>query len=694
MTLAVSGSTGTAVAASEYVAYRYIIGRKDAQNNTVYGGVSARAVVRNTQVDARDINVTAYIPTGLTAGEHFVQFYRTAGSTAVPNDEMQLCYEEVLTSTHISNGYIAITDIVTDDLLGASLYTSPSQQGITQDNIQPPLASDIALYKGHTFYADVTSKHKFLVTLIACGGSSGLVVNDTFTIASGVTSEVYTAKSSENFTNKEFLVDTASASIAVRIDTTIRSLVNCINQKSTLVYAYLLSTGDSDLPGKIVLEARTLGADAFTVAASRSTCWSPALSNSPGTSQTSTNDEYKNGLMFSKYEQPEAVPTLNVFFVGSSDDRIKRIIALKESLLIFKEKDGIFRLSGQGSSSFTIELLDSTARIVAPESAVVVVNQVYVLTEAGICEVSNERTQIISQPIKNKILNLLGSALLTPTKAYSFGVGYETEGKYLFCTVANQADTSSTYQLVYDVFNSAWSEQDLDVRSGFINPVDNKLYYGAGTNDKIRAERKNFDYTDYVDFVQTCTVSSQTGRVLTINGIDEFTIGDVLIQGSLEPCYVTAVDLANSTVTIDNDQTVVTGTADVSHFAAINCELEWAREFSGNPAGFKHYSEALFGFKTQYIGTGVCSFSSDINPSVVEVEIDGPDASNGWGYVAWGDGNWGGNTNPQPVRVGIPYSVARCNALSVKFANYKAYSDFELSGLSLVFNPMSTRGDR
>jgi hypothetical protein len=398
--------------------------------------------------------------------------------------------------------------------------------------------------------------------------------------------------------------------------------------------------------------------------------------------------------MFSKFEQPEAVPTLNVFFVGSSDDRIKRIIALKESLLVFKEKDGIFRLSGQGASSFTIELLDSTARIVAPESAVVVVNQVYVLTEAGICEVSNERTQIISQPIKNKILGLLGSALLTPTKTYSFGVGYETEGKYIFCTVSNEADTASSYQLVYDVFNSAWSEQDLSVRSGFVNPVDNKLYFGSGNDDKIRIERKNFDYTDYVDFIQTCTASAQTGKVITITGIDKMTVGDVLLQGTLEPCYITAIDLGAGTITIDNSQSITTGVADISHFAAIRCELEWSREFSGNPAGFKHYSEALFGFKNQYIGTGVCSFSSDISPSVIDVEISGPDAPNGWGYVAWGDGNWGGNTNPLPVRVGIPYSVARCNALSIKFSNYKAYSDFELNGVSLVFNPMSTRGDR
>ena len=694
MTLAVSGSTGTAVAASKYVAYRYILGRRDAQNNIVYGGVSARGIVQNTQIDTRDITVTCYLPSGLTATEHFIQLYRTAGSTVVPNDEMQLCYEATITSTNITDGYVAIPDIVTDDLLGASLYTSPSQQGIAQDNLQPPLAEDIASFKEYLFFADITAKHKYSLTLIGCGGSSGLVVNDTITIASGATSEVYTAKASNNFTSKEFLVDVASSSISVRIDTTIRNLIDCINQKSTLVYAYLLSTGDSDLPGKIILESRTLGASAFTVASSRSTCWSPALASSPGTSQTSTNDAYKNGLMFSKYQNPEAVPGLNIFFVGSSDDRIRRIIALKDTLLIFKEKEGVFALRGSNSSSFTVELLDSTAKIVAPESAVVVNNLVYCLTESGVCEVSDNGVSIISLPIKDKINNLFSTSLLTLTKDYTFGISYETDGKFYLCTVSSDADTSSTYQLVYDVYSRKWSESNLNIRCGFVNPSDSKVYLGSGNSAAIKVERKSFDYTDHADYIQTCTVSAQNTTTLTIDGTSSMSVGDVLLQGSLEPAYITAVDTGSGTVTIDVDQTFTLSTADVTHLKAIDCQLEFARDFSGNPAGFKHYSEAIFPFKEAFIGDGVFSFSSDVNPSVNEVTISGADAADGFGYQAWGDGPWGGDSSPSPIRVGVPYSTARASALSVSFANYKAYSYFELSGMSLVFNPTSTRVGR
>lgn len=229
-------------------------------------------------------------------------------------------------------------------------------------------------------------------------------MNDTLTIVLGGTTEVYTAKAADNYVSKEYTVDTASASLATRIDNTIRKLVDVINQKSTIVYAYLLSTGDSDLPGKIVLETRTLGTTSFTVASSKSTCWSPALSSSPGTSQTSTNDAYKNGLMYSKLQQPEAVPGLQILYVGSSDDRISRIIALKDSLLIFKQKDGVYALRGQTPGSFTVELLDATARIIAPETACVVNNLVYCLTETGVVEVSDNGVSIISIPIKTRLI--------------------------------------------------------------------------------------------------------------------------------------------------------------------------------------------------------------------------------------------------------------------------------------------------
>jgi hypothetical protein len=299
-------TSGTAIVDSYgTVAYRYIIGRKDAKNKTSYGGVSTRLIVFNDSTNDVNIPLKVYLPAGLD-DTYFVQVYRTIsfiGASTVPGtpgDEMQMCWEQLLTSTHISNGYFTFTDIQPDELLGASLYTSPSQGGISSDNAVPPVAADIAEYKNYMFFADVKSRHKYEFTLVACGGA-GLVVDDTITISDGTTTEVYTAKATENIGSKQFDVDTATASLATRIDSTIRSLANVINQGSALVYAYILSTGSSsDLPGRIMIEERSLGGSAFTVVSTRAAAFSPNLNSTADVNQTSTNDEFKNGLMFSK----------------------------------------------------------------------------------------------------------------------------------------------------------------------------------------------------------------------------------------------------------------------------------------------------------------------------------------------------------------------------------------------------------
>ena len=84
------------------------------------------------------------------------------------------------------------------------------------------------------------------------------------------------------------------------------------------------------------------------------------------TDVASDNDVVPNRIMFSKFQQPEAVPILNFIDVGPKDKEIKRILALRESLFILKE-DGIWRLTGTTSADFTVAPFDSSAIILAPD---------------------------------------------------------------------------------------------------------------------------------------------------------------------------------------------------------------------------------------------------------------------------------------------------------------------------------------
>jgi hypothetical protein len=637
-----------------------------------------------------DIPLKVYIPSGLTTS-HYVQVYRTANTTGTPSDEMQLIYEYPLLNADISAGYFTFTDIVPDELLGAALYTSPSQQGIVNDNAQPPLARDIAEYKNHLFFADVTSKYRYSVTLIACGGSQGLTTSgtaSTFVLTQGATTETYTANATANVGSKLFACDTASASLATRIDSTARSLVSVINQGSALFYAYLLSDGSDGLPGKILIEERTNTGTVFTVSSNKGTAWNPSLS----TAQNATNDDYKNGLMWSKQGIPEAVPLKNIVRVGSSDDRIKRIVALRDGLFIFKEKDGVYVLRGENEASFSVSLLDGTAKIKSADSLAVVNNLVYGLFDAGICEVSDSGVSVIGLPIKDKILTLFGT-VLDEVQSYAFGVGYDIDGKYILAMPSTNGDTACDQQFVFDVYGRTFCRWTLDMRSAGVDPDTGKLYYGVSGQSKIKVERKQYDYTDYADYGTTCTITSYTGTTVTIDNTSSMSVGDLLVQGT-NNAYIESINLGAGTVTIDAEQAWTLNTATVEHLKAINCRVEWNSEFAGNPAGYKQFYEANILFKQGFQKEATVYFYSDSNPGESSVSLTSASGNGAWGEFVWGDEVWGGETVKEPVRLGVPRAVSRCNQLSVRFESRVAYSDFQLNGLSLVFNPTSTRTAR
>ena len=115
-----------------------------------------------------DVNFT--VPSGITT-EYFYQVYRTSSISATdglilndidPGDEMNLVFEEAITSTDISAQEVTYTDSIPESFRGSNafLYTNEiSGEGILQANEQPPVALDIELFNNSMFYANTRSKH-------------------------------------------------------------------------------------------------------------------------------------------------------------------------------------------------------------------------------------------------------------------------------------------------------------------------------------------------------------------------------------------------------------------------------------------------------------------------------------------------------------------------------------------------------
>jgi len=674
-----TGASGM-MATNTQVAYRILWGSRDANNNLYLGTPSQRIIVANTSGGSRDVSLTFTIPAGITTDDFF-QVYRSkesASSTDEPNDELQLVYEKNPTAGEITAKSVTFTDSTPVSLMGASLYTNASQEGIQEANDEPPFAKDICTFKNYTFFLNVKTKQRLNIKLLAVSGS-GLVADDTITIG-GV---VFTAKSSETIASGYFKVSTGG-SAAQNISDTAQSLVKVINQyaSNTSVYAYYAS-GYQDLPGQINLVMRTLGDTTFPVVTSR------AAAFDLGTG-VSSNDSYAHGLMYSKKQQPEHVPTAHLEFVGSKNFEGRRIIALRDSLFILKD-DGVFRLTGSGGN-WSIDPLDTSTKIIAPDSAVVVNNQIFALCDQGIVTISDVGVQVISRPIEDAIAGLI-SADYTKLKTLSFGVGYETDRKFYLFTIGSSSDAYPTQAFVYNTFTQAWTNRVKNAKHAVVNLSDDRMYICNPDDKHVLQERKSLTFRDYIDEeVDGFSVVSSSGTSVVLNTTVGLDIGYLLYSSSNVYSVITDVAAATSTVTVNDIKVWPTGAVTV--YKGIDSEIEYTAQHFDNPGVMKHFQEVALLLREASFIAGDLSFFTDISGGYSDTRVAGNFGSNLWGLFAWGSGTWGGITRQKPIRVFVPREKSRGSLISIKFGVNSSYAKWSLNGISVQFEWVSERTGR
>lgn len=679
--------TGSTTGASGFmtdqtqVAYRIVWGSRDANNNLYLGTPSQRIIVANVAGGPRDVSLTFTIPSGITENDFF-QVYRSPESgsaTDEPSDELQLVYEKNPSAGQIAAKSVTFTDSCPTSLMGASLYTNASQEGIAESNDEPPLAKDICVFKNYTFFVNVKTKHKLNIKMLAAGAPTGVQVDDTITIAG----MVFTAKGAENIASMQFKV-TTSGSASQNIADTAQSLVRVINQyaSNTTIYAYYIS-GYQDLPGQILLMARSLGGTQFTVTTSRATAFDL------GTAE-SLNDEYQNGVMWSKDKQNEHVPSAHLEFIGSKNAEIHRVIALRDSVFFLKD-DGVFRATGSGGN-WTFTPLDTSTRIVAPDSAVVMNNQIFAYTDQGIVSISDVGVEIISIPIEDQI-RAIRSISETNVKTMSFGLNYDTDRKFYFYTISSEADSAATQAFVYNTITKSWTTTHKPAKYAFVNPTDDRIYIASPTSKYILKERKSFTYRDFVDEeIDGYSIVSASGKVLTLNTIEGLTIGDQIYQSSTVFSNIVSIDAANTTVTVYDTKSWTPGVASV--FQGIDCHVEYVPSHFDNPGVMKHFQEIAFLFRESSFAQAIASFFTDLSGGYSVTTMFGNLGSTLWGLFPWGSGAYGGAVRPKPIRVLIPREKSRGSLLSVQFRIRWAQARWSLNGVSAQFEFVSERTTR
>lgn len=659
-------------------AYRLTWSYIDANGNLDEGAPSYRAIVINAGMNPQNVSVVASIPAGITTA-YTANLYRAIQTTSasVPaTDNMQLASQYQPNSTDLSNGFITILDVTPDTLLGATFYGSPSQDGATQYNFQPPLSTDFTSFQGMTFYANTTSLQNIYITMITTP-----TVGDTLVI-NGVT---YTAASSNNFSIGHFLVVTGGTP-AIDIDSTAKNLVSCINQytANTAIYAFY-PVGYNDLPGLIFLQARNYSQAAFVLTASNGVVYQPAIPTS-GTTYISSNDSLPNSVYVSKLNEPEAVPLVNQIFIGGGDKPIYRVIGLRDSVVVLKQ-DGVFRITGSSPSQLTVTPFDTTIILIAPDSAYTLNNTIFAMTSQMVVSISESGVNIESRNIEGALLQIT-TLIYFPTA--TFGLSYESEREYLLCLPTSNTDQTATQMYVYNWLTQAWTHWLIAPTSGQVSfQPDNKLYLTPSYNSNfLYQEVKTYNPNgfDYADDRYPVTITGAVGLVVSLNSVTHAQVGQTLAQNFFAS-VVTAVDPIGVTVTVTNLFSWANGAATLAQpFQQTIVTTPISANFTHY---MKNYSRLIYNFSNANFSTITASCISDVSLFTETWPIT-PQINGQWGLFKWGQIPWNGTSLlTQAVATTPPIQKMLAHWVQVGLSLNQALSNFQFLGCSLSYDIVS-----
>ncbi len=671
-----------------------------------------------------NVDLTFTVPADIQEND-FYEIYRTelsANAGTDPGDEFLLVARKDITTAQVAAGLIEFSDDVDDAFLGLRLYTNATQETETQENGRPPFALDIADFKGHVFFAGTRQPHQLEMEWRSLDNwSNGVTVTVTTT-----QNYVFTAAAAEDISQNEFQLYTTELTASQNVRKTAKSLVRVINRSTQGDVVAFYVSGVNDPPGKIVIRAVSVSVPSFTVVASDSGAGGD-IEPSIATARDSYNDNFAHRLYRSKFEQHESVPRTNNRDIGSGRSPIRRILALRDSLIVLKE-DGVWRVVEVGSG-FDYVQLDPSLKILAPETAVVLNNAVFCLSNQGVVRVDENGTAIVSIPIEEDLKRIFS---FTNFGSVSHAVAVERERQFWLFTQRVSNDAYPTVAWVYDYLTHAWTRRIKPCRTAVVTKGDEELFLGHADDAWVLKERKSYSSAadDFRDESVDCTVTGATttldadGNTVSVLTVTYSYSGWELAAGGLfeynsRNAKITAVTSLGSNsyqITLDDQITITagatqvgladmfllglqgasSGTAAATISIPIESRVRWAPEDMGNPSVGKQFSQCQLYFEEDTAFTHRIGFRTNVNPTEVFVdEIIVQDIS-GWGEIAWGTSLWGSPDNrpATSARTVIPRGHQRSQAIEVVYEHNVAREGFAILNMSLTGRQYGERTTR
>lgn len=342
----------------------------------------------------------------------------------------------------------------------------------------------------------------------------------------------------------------------------------------------------------------------------------------------SKSDRYANGLYFSRQNEFEAVPALNFVAVGDNG-AIQRIIPLRNALIIIKE-DGVYRLTGEDPTSFTVSPVDLNVRCLAPETVVALNNQVYLYSEQGVLMIGDIGVAVISFDIEDKINIVRTNTSAANIKALSFGVAYESDRKYMLFLPAgaNYPNTA----LVYNYVTNAWttSTRDSFWSCGIVLSSDTKLYLPEALTDTMLIERKTRTNMDFADDSNGVNITSVGTNSVVVNTLPfNIGVGDVLWQSAPfdTPNYrsarISAIDVGTNTLTLQYRVGTAFQVAGATIYQGINSSWTYTPIFGESPTTLKRWYQTEMKFTSPKFTQFNLSYQNDYTVTPVSDVVFG-----------------------------------------------------------------------
>lgn len=442
-------------------------------------------------------------------------------------------------------------------------------------------------------------------TLAATNGFKTITVTgaNTFTFADtgAAVAGTVTIEGAYDSTGRFFVkrtITATNATLAESIAETAKFLVKAINRNTnSTVYAQYIS-GPTDIPGRIYLIAKDVNATSYSVIASTTTtgeAFSPTLPTS-GTTVSDTQESSPGQLYVSKFSEPEGVPIVNFFNVGSAAAEIFRIVALRDSVIISKA-DGIFRLNGDTVTNFTIVTLDNTVFCKASDSVGLLNNSVYMLSNQGVVQITDSGVRIVSRPIEPLLAAIISNpSLVAATSATT----YESERLYLLSTIIpNSVGTIPTVTYCYNYLTDSWStwnDAEVFFSTGLLSSLDDKEYLVQAANKNIiykeRKEQNRIDYSGQEYCIPVIT--AQDANVSVVNLSPTVTVTSPYEHGFLTGQIITVSRASGSlTSAIAGGAASINGVRVITVINDTTFTFQAANNFTLTTTGTLYYAKGV-----------------------------------------------------------------------------------------------------